>query len=93
LKFTASTSRPAPGPHPLRASGAIEWEELPSFAESLSQRLGAPGDRRGMTWDATMPMPLEARPEPEPFREALHGLATRELREPDVFRHFFPTLR
>ena len=46
MKFTASTPRQALAVRPLHASGAIEWEELPSFADSLNQRLGAAGERR-----------------------------------------------
>jgi hypothetical protein len=88
------------GPAP---AGAIEWEELPSLADSLAQRLITRGVRPavgtarefensstfGSPWDATMPAQLDSLPEPQPFRETLNGLATRELYEPDVFRHFF----
>jgi len=37
----------------------------------------------------TMPAALDPITESGPFQETLSGLATRELREPDVFRHFF----
>jgi hypothetical protein len=77
--------------------GAIEWEELPSLADSLAERLV--NSRRGAdfqnsssfnsAWDATMPAAFDPLIESGPFVEPLHGLVTRELREPDVFRHFF----
>jgi hypothetical protein len=79
-------------------SGAIEWEELPSLADSLRQRLvvrGRPGDFGDSSsfgtavWDNTMPASLEVVFEPEPFRETIQGMSTREVREPEVFRHFF----
>jgi hypothetical protein len=47
------------------------------------------GYRQPVTWDNTMPAALEPTVQPEPFRETLQGLAMREVREPDVFRHFF----
>lgn len=83
---------------PLPASGAIEWEELPSLAGSLAARLVTLGTRRpgdrgpavaGSAWDPTAPAPLAATPPPKPFREPLAGCAVREVDEPDVFRHFF----
>lgn len=80
-------------------AGAIEWEELPSLADSLSQRLVNLGTRRGAdfqnsssfqtAWDVTMPAAFDPLVESGPFHEPLRGLVTRELREPDVFRHFF----
>ena len=45
------------------------------------------GPRTG--WDNTAPADLEMLAPTEPFREALQGLSMREVREPDVFRHFF----
>lgn len=88
---------------------AIEWEELPSLAATLAQRLTTRGAwRRGATartdapdttvpgslspWDATMPVELDTLAPSEPFSESLSGLATREVLEPDVFRHFFGAL-
>jgi hypothetical protein len=85
---------------------AIEWEELPSLAGSLSKRLvnRSPGQPRGANdsefmsaasgkafspWDNTMPATFEPAPVSQPFREPLEGLSTREVIEPDVFRHFF----
>lgn len=78
----------------------IEWEELPSLAGSLSKRLArrASVDSQGANdaaftrlaaWDNTLPAALDPAPPSQPFREQLSGLATREVLEPDVFRHFF----
>ena len=36
-----------------------------------------------------MPAALDPITESGPFQETLSGLATRELRRPGVFRHFF----
>lgn len=78
---------------------AIEWEELPSLADSLTRRLVNLSARHSAdfqsstgfssVWDATMPAALDPLQESSPFTEPLTGLSTRELREPDVFRHFF----
>jgi hypothetical protein len=77
---------------------AIEWEELPSLVSSLSQRRAPRGANDsafmattgfGATWDATMPAAFDPAPLSQPFREPLAGLSTREVNEPDVFRHFF----
>ncbi|MDP9044761.1 MAG: hypothetical protein M3O01_08135 [Pseudomonadota bacterium] len=80
---------------------SIEWEELPSFAGSLTQRLvhraprGAndsaflPSASGPAAWDNTLPAALDPALVSQPFREPLEGLATREVIEPDVFRHFF----
>ncbi len=96
-------------PRPLTLNGAIEWEELPSLADTLAERLVVLGTRhrdaieaarsRAATfervasgaWDATRPADLEPQRPPQPFREPLHGMAVREVIEPDVFRHFFGT--
>ena len=85
---------------------AIEWEEMPSFAGSLAQRLVHRGARQprgandsefmtggASSWDNTLPVPFEPTPVATPFREPLEGLATREVVEPDVFRHFFGASR
>lgn len=81
------------GPARQRPDGAIEWEELPSLADELHKRLRrdfADSSAFGSSaWDATMPASLEPVFEPEPFREPIHGLATREVRDRDLFRHFF----
>jgi hypothetical protein len=77
---------------------AIEWEELPSLVKRLqrvppSPAEGAAADERHVqansVWGATAPSGLDTVPSSLPFVERLTGLATREVIEPDVFRHFF----
>ncbi len=71
--------------------GGIEWEELPSLADALQRRADEieshPAFRTA--WNPTLPAALDPLVESGPYLEPLHGLVTRELREPDVFRHFF----
>jgi hypothetical protein len=77
----------------------IEWEELPSLADSLAERLVNSPERRreitqfegssGAPWDNTQPADLFTFTPSGPFQETLSGLATREVHEPEVFRHFF----
>jgi hypothetical protein len=43
----------------------------------------------GAPWGVTMPVPFEALPPSEPFKESLRGLAVREVKEPEIFRLFF----
>lgn len=74
--------------------GAIEWEELPSLTErlvmlsqpSLAERLEAASPP---AWLETMPLEFDALPPSQPFREALEGLSTREVHEPEIFAIFF----
>src|ERR1700746_1464376 len=95
------TSRPPLCARRLPAhDGAIEWEELPSLADSLRERLVVLGTRHrdavaaakaraatfervvttGTPSDAPPPAELDATPPPsQPFREALGGLAVREV--------------
>jgi hypothetical protein len=83
----------------LARGDAIEWEELPSLADSLAERMIDDAARRrhatqldGSTvsaWDNTMPADLLSIAPSQPYRETLSGLVTREVLEPDVFRHFF----
>ncbi len=40
-------------------------------------------------WSVTMPAPLDMPMVSAPFQEPLHGLAIREVHEPELFRHFF----
>jgi len=70
---------------PAAATGGIEWEELPSLVSRV--RPSADHDRVA-AWDATRPAEFDTSPASLPFRE-LQGVAVREVREPDVFRHFF----
>lgn len=84
---------------PAWQADAIEWEELPSLADSLSQRLVVLGERhRALAdgepdsrydWAITQAAELDPLTPSEPFRETLQGLVMREVNEPDVFRHFF----
>jgi hypothetical protein len=74
----------------------IEWEELPSLTERLVNvdRVRGAGSFANAaalrhTWDVTLPAAFDPLQESGPFQETLTGLVTRELREPDVFRHFF----
>lgn len=76
----------------MRRQDAIEWEDLPSFADSLTNRLvtlGTRQDHATPVWVETEVAGLDALPPSEPFREALQGLQTREVHEPEVFRVFF----
>lgn len=91
-------TRHIPAHHAAPASEAIEWEELPSFADSLTQRLVVLGTRplsdrveaaSGPVWVETMAAGLDDLPPSEPFRETLEGLQAREVFEPEVFRLFF----
>lgn len=80
---------------------SIEWEELPSLVDSLTQRQQPLGMNRAAgkpmpapthfnsAWTNTMPADLVDMTPPEPFREILQGLETREVHAPEVFRHFF----
>ena len=76
-------------------NGSIEWEELPSLADSLAERLVNDVKRRqtmpyfSSAWDNTMPADLDVLAPTQPFQETLSGLVQREVLEPDVFRHFF----
>lgn len=91
-------------PRLVQHGGAIEWEELPSLAGAVAarrvklalqardERAAAPVFSSAPVWDATRPAELEPMPASEPFREPLHGLAVREVIEPEVFRHFFGAL-
>lgn len=75
----------------------IEWEEVPSLADTLNLRLINPevGQKRRPIvpsvlggWEPTMPADLDDSP-PSMFHEAFQGLSIREITEPDLFQHFF----
>ena len=76
---------------------AIEWEELPSLAprmQPMDLRPAAPMLRAAVAdfntaWGVTMPAHLDTTPQPVPYREAIRGLVTREVNEPELFKHFF----
>ena len=95
MRTAPALSTGSPYAFRTRHEGAIEWEELPSLADSLGARLLTLGLRRdgssgsGQPWDATLPAALDALPAPTPFREQLAGCAVREVADHDVFRHFF----
>lgn len=93
-----SAKRHIPAHHAAPAGDAIEWEELPSFADSLTQRLVVLGSRPladrveaagAPAWIETMAAELDMSAPSEPFRETLAGLESREVFEPEVFRLFF----
>ncbi len=100
MRHSTSTLRQFVSANRFRAhTYAIEWEELPSLADSLAERLVNDFDRRRgaaqfqgsvvSAWDNTLPADLLAETPSQPFNETLSGLATREVYEPEVFRHFF----
>lgn len=73
----------------LVTAGGLRYVDL-DLSAANSERGGLDsGFRQPVTWDNTMPAALEPEVPPEPFREAFQGLSMREVREPDVFRHFF----
>jgi hypothetical protein len=73
----------------LLTQGGLRFVDLDlSAANSENGGLDS-GYRQPANWDNTMPASLEPAIQPEPFREAFQGLSMREVREPDVFRHFF----
>ncbi|MCW5661032.1 MAG: hypothetical protein KIT60_25300 [Burkholderiaceae bacterium] len=69
--------------------GALEWEELPSLAQSLRRHeLGFAGS----AWTATQRLELfdfDDAPPPAPFSEPIDGLHVREIDGSEVFCHFF----
>jgi hypothetical protein len=94
MQHTHAHTRPAALPRALTYGDAFEWDELPALAAALVQRELDPTDSMSDEFDAspwsnTVPAALQAFDPPEPLRETLQGLATREVREPEVFRHYF----
>ena len=73
----------------LVTQGGLRFVDLDLGAANSDNGPLDSGCRQPMTWDNTMPADLDPAMPPEPFREALQGLSMREVREPDVFRHFF----
>jgi hypothetical protein len=68
----------------------IEWEELPSLADTL--RRNELVFAAGTAWTATQRMELQSFddvPPPAPFTEAINGLHVREIDGSEVFQHFF----
>ena len=75
---------PGPAQH-----DAIEWEELPSLAQSLNRQ---DHGFSGSVWTATQRMELfsyDDAPVPAPFAEPINGLHVREIDGLEVFQHFF----
>lgn len=80
-----------------RAGDAIEWEELPSFLGSLSERLKVLGERPTVAesansgWDLTMPASLDELPLPsrDGSRGRVPGVDVRVLDQPRLFEHYF----
>lgn len=81
MKSTPSPQSLRPAPV-ARSIETIEWEELPPFSAALNQR-------QGHAWINTMPAEFDPLVPSQPFHEPLSGLATREVHDYDVFRHFF----
>jgi hypothetical protein len=82
----------------------VEWDELPSLTGPLSKDLAAAGARhiaeqtesgafddlsQSSMWSETIPSSLDQLEPSAPFSETIKGLVTREVTEPDAFRHFF----
>lgn len=65
----------------------IAWEATPSLQHLV--RRTEPAHADVPSWAETMPAELYALDEPVVFREALEGLAVRDLDEPEIFRVFF----
>lgn len=66
---------------------SIAWEAQPSLQHLVRRTEMANVDVP--TWAETMPAEFDALDEPVMFREALEGLAVRDLDEPEIFRVFF----
>jgi len=80
--FNRSANRPS-------LFGTLEWEELPSLAQSLNRHEAG---FAGSAWRATQRMELfdlSDAPPPAPFAEPINGLHVREIDGADVFCHFF----
>jgi hypothetical protein len=73
----------------LLTQGGLRFVDLDLGAANSETGGLDSGYRQPVTWDNTMPAALDPVLPAEPFREAFQGLSMREVREPDVFRHFF----
>jgi hypothetical protein len=73
----------------LLTQGGLRFVDLDLSAANSENGSLDSGYRSRASFDNTMPAALEPEVQPEPFREAFQGLSMREVREPDVFRHFF----
>ncbi|MBT9524671.1 MAG: hypothetical protein IV105_05380 [Rhizobacter sp.] len=94
-------AHPLAPPYPAGApTDAIEWEDMPSL---VAPRLVPTNAQRAPTqpmlrtqvsdfntaWGVTMPAHLDTPAQAAPYREAIRGLVTREVNEPDLFKQFF----
>lgn len=90
----------APRHHRAMHRDTIEWEEMPSLAPRMvPMNLHPAAPQRPVVrseasdfnsaWGITMPADLDTPAQPTPFRETIRGLATREMDEPELFKHFF----
>ncbi len=73
-------------------SGFVEWDDTPSFAESLPHLLSWKGRMPAPAAGYAATLPAELMPQPVPasdFREPVQGMSVREVLDADVFRHFF----
>ncbi len=66
---------------------SIDWEFQPSLQHLVVRTDATPADAPG--WTETMPVALDTLEHPVKFREALEGLAVRDIDEPEIFRVFF----
>jgi hypothetical protein len=73
-------------PQRLRHVGG---EGTPRAERRLADAALSEAEQFNTAWNVTMPADLCELDAPQPFRETLQGLATREVNEPEVFRHFF----
>lgn len=82
------------------SGNTIAWEEMPSFADSLPQRLLQTDSHSLLSaddqhdidkpdWSDTQPADPLPTTEMQPFEENLQGLATREVFGVEVFKRFF----
>lgn len=65
----------------------IDWEFQPSLQHLVRRTEMANADVP--SWAETMPAEFDGLDEPVMFREALEGLAVRDIDEPEIFRVFF----
>jgi len=65
----------------------IDWEFQPSLQHLVRRTEAANADVP--SWAETMPAEFDALEAPAMFREALEGLAVRDIDEPEIFRVFF----
>jgi hypothetical protein len=73
-------------------SGFVEWDDTPSFAESLPNLLSWKGRRPAASAEYAETLPAELLPRPAApttFIEPVQGLSVREVLDSDVFQHFF----